>query len=130
MRLRNWLARTRIRSLVTDSDTKMAIKQSKTQTCGALDLRSERVVARSVRAWWVLPRDVARSYLGRSPADEPEDHHPVRCCHTASSSSLSTSNRSHRHMPVCIACSWWRRWSDSHMTRSTAADIPEHGILK
>lgn len=84
--------------------------------------------SRSVRAWWELPRDGARSYLGRSPA-EPEDQHPARCCHTGSGSPLSTSNRSHRRTPAGTACSWSRRWSDSRTTQNTAAGIPKREIL-
>lgn len=56
----------------------------------------------SVRAWRALPRDGARSYLGRSLGGADRAH----CFRKVLDSPLSANIRSPRRTPVCIAYSW------------------------
>lgn len=82
--------------------------------------------SRSVRAWWALPRDGARSYLGRSPAVDDDQ---VRCSHRVTDSPLSANILSRQRTLVCIACSWSRKWSGSRRRQSRGAGSPKCEIL-
>lgn len=84
----------------------------------------------SIRAWWELPHDVARSYLGPADGDPDDRRRPAHCYRTVSDSSLTTCSRSRQRTPACTACSWSRRWSGSHTMQSTATDIPGRDTLK
>lgn len=82
--------------------------------------------SRLVRAWWALPRDGARSYLGRSPAGDDD---PVRCFRRVKGSPLSANILSHPRTLACTVCSWSRKWSGSRRRRSRAAGSPKREIL-
>lgn len=83
--------------------------------------------SRLVRAWWALPRDGARSYLGRSPAGDDD---PVRCFRRVKGSPLSANILSHPRTLACTVCSWSRKWSGSRRRRSRAAGSPKREILR